>query len=192
MNLPEPVVRKKLHSRTIVCEGYEREDGLFDIEASILDTKSFAYEHTRRGHMVAGTPVHQMTLRLTVDQDKIVRDIDVATQNAPYLDCFTVAPAFKQLIGKSLVSGWRHAVNQAVGGTAGCTHIKELLGPVATVAFQTVGGGQRALRDAMGKPPEEITKPYFLDKCKGWALDGDTVKELLPMFYVPRAEIGKD
>ena len=34
--------------------------------------------------------------------------------------------------------GWRRAVNEAVGGTKGCTHLKELLMPAATVAFQTL------------------------------------------------------
>jgi hypothetical protein len=33
MSLPAPAPRRHLHTRVISCEGYEREDGLFDIEA---------------------------------------------------------------------------------------------------------------------------------------------------------------
>lgn len=190
MSLSPPVARNKMHTRAILIEGYERADGQFDIEASIVDTKSFGFHHTRRGWIAPGQSVHEMVVRLTVDTDKVVRDIEVHTEAAPYLDCFTVQPAFKKLIGASLAKGWRHAVNQAVGGTDGCTHIKELLGPVATIAFQTMSGGQRALREAQALPPEQVPRPYFLDKCKGWDVSGEAVKELLPMFYVPRAASG--
>ncbi len=187
MNLPAPTARKKLHTRTIVCEGYEREDGLFDIEARIVDTKTYSVDHSRRGLLEPGTPMHDMCLRLTVDQAKTVHDIEVFTQDAPYLECFKVAPAFKRLIGASLVSGWRQAVEQAVGGTQGCTHLKELLGPAATVVFQTTSGGQKTFRQAPGEPVEAVVRPHFLGKCKGWDPSGDAVKELLPSFYVARS-----
>ena len=126
-----------------------------------------------------------MEARLTVDRDKVVRDIAVFTHAAPHLDCFTVEPAFKKLIGANLASGWRQAVNQAVGGTAGCTHLKELLGPMATVAFQTMSGGQKELRAVQARPAESTIRPFFLNKCKGWAEDGEAVRQLLPAFYRP-------
>jgi hypothetical protein len=185
MSLPPASPRQKLHTRTIVLEGYEREDGLIDIEARLVDTKTFDFDHSRRGALPAGTPVHDMEVRLTVDRDKVVHDIAVFTHAAPHLDCFTVAPAFKQLIGANLASGWRLAVNQAVGGTAGCTHLKELLGPMATVAFQTISGGQKELRATQARPTESTVRPFFLNKCKGWAEDGAAVRELLPAFYRP-------
>ena len=39
MPLPPPAPRDLKHTRTIVCQGYEREDGLWDIEARLTDTK---------------------------------------------------------------------------------------------------------------------------------------------------------
>lgn len=185
MGLPAPHARKKLHTRSIVMEGYERDDGLFDIEAHIVDTKSIEFRHMKRGNLPPGTPIHDMELRLTVDADKVVRDIAVFSHVAPYAACLTVGPGFRELIGASLTSGWRQAVNEKLGGNKSCTHLKELLGPIATVAMQTISGGHRALREARVDTTATPKRPFFLNRCKAWAEDGENVKEMLPAFYVP-------
>lgn len=188
MSLPPPAPRRHLHTRNIVCEGFLRDDGLFDIEARIVDTKTYAVDEPYRGHRAAGTHVHDMVLRLTLDRDMVVRDIAVATLDAPYDVCRTVADAYKRLIGAKVGGGWRKAVNDAVGGTKGCTHLKELLMPAATVAFQTMGSwpkdGEVATEE---KPGRDAKRPYFLDGCKAWASDGEVVKRLYPIHYTPRA-----
>ncbi|HVC12202.1 MAG TPA: DUF2889 domain-containing protein, partial [Burkholderiales bacterium] len=143
MSLSSPAPRQHLHTRTIRCEGFQRDDGLFDIEAHIIDTKTYAVDEPYRGRREAGQHMHDMQLRLTVDRQMTVRDIEVATNEAPYDPCFTVAPAYKALVGAKIGGGWRRAVNEAVGGTRGCTHLRELLMPAATVAFQTIGGWPR-------------------------------------------------
>ena len=58
MTLSAPAPRRPLHNRTIVCEGFQREDRLFDIEARIVDTKAYAYTEPMRGHREPGDPVH--------------------------------------------------------------------------------------------------------------------------------------
>ena len=78
MSLPAASPRKHKHTRTIVCEGFEREDGLFDVDASIVDVKTFDVDHIKRGRIPAGTRIHDMQLRLTVDDKKVVRDIAVS------------------------------------------------------------------------------------------------------------------
>jgi hypothetical protein len=123
MSLSTSAPRRHLHTRTIACEGYEREDGLFDIEARIVDTKTYAVTEPYRGLRQPGEHVHDMQLRLTLDRDMVVRDIEVATNHAPYDPCFTVAAAYKGLVGAKIGGGWRRAVNEAVGGTKGCTHL---------------------------------------------------------------------
>jgi hypothetical protein len=191
MNLPPATPRRKLHTRTIVCEGFEREDGLFDIEARVVDAKSFDFDHPVRGHVAAGSPVHDMRLRLTVDRSKTVRDISVVTHAAPYAACSTVYDAFRRLIGSSLLKGWRKMVNEAVGGVDSCTHIRELLMPAATVAFQTMTD-HSALDEARASSGTATPiKPHFVGKCKGWAADGDAVRILLPAFYTGAGPVAK-
>ena len=191
MNLPAAAPRRHLHTRTITCEGFARDDGLWDVEARIVDTKTYPMDEPYRGHRGAGKHVHEMHLRLTVDTDKTVHDIAVSTQHAPYDACFTVAPAYKRLIGANLARGWRKAVQAAVGGTAGCTHLKELLMPAATVAFQTMGSWPRNGDVATEAAPDRnAEKPHFIDGCKAWASDDVVVKRLFPLHYQPKAGSG--
>ena len=176
MSLPPPAPRRHLHSRSIECRGYERDDGLFDIEARIIDRKTFDVDEPYRGRRPAGAHVHDMELRLTLDRSMTVRDIEVTTHHAPYDICPTVAPGYKGLIGAKVGGGWRKAVTEAVGRTKGCTHITELLMPAATVAFQTMGNWKAS-------PGTEGQKPYFIDGCHAWNSRGAVVKRLYPLHY---------
>ncbi len=97
MTLSTPAPRRHLHTRKIACEGYEREDGLFDIEARIIDTKTYEIAEPYRGLRQPGMHVHDMQLRLTLDRAMTVRDIEVTTNDAPYAACPTVAPGYKAL-----------------------------------------------------------------------------------------------
>ncbi len=184
MSLSAPAPRRHLHTRTIACEGFERDDGLFDIEARIVDTKTYAVTEPYRGLRRPGEHVHDMELRLTLDRTMVVRDIEVSTNHAPYDACFTVAPAYKGLIGAKIGGGWRRAVSEAVGGVKGCTHLRELLMPAATVAFQTMGSWPKAGKVATeASPDKERKKPYFIDACKAWASDGPVTERLVPLHY---------
>lgn len=187
MSLSAAASRRHLHTRSIVCEGYHRDDGLWDIEARIVDTKTYAYEEPDRGLRTPGDPVHHMAIRLTLDDTMVVRDIEVDMPSTPYTTCLTAAPAFQGLIGRQVGLGWRRAVNECVGGTRGCTHVRELLFPMATVAFQTMGGWKEKETGAerpVEAPASPATRPYFLDGCKSWASDGPVVARLHPMFAV--------
>jgi DUF2889 family protein len=188
MPLSAPASRRHLHTRRVTCEGYARDDGLWDIEARIVDTKTYAVEEPFRGARAPGMPVHDMQLRLTLDRDMVVRDIEVTTNDAPYDACPTVAPGYQALVGAQVGAGWRRAVAEAVGRTKGCTHITELLLPAATVAFQTMGSWPKAddaASPAVSGHPGK--KPYFVDGCKAWASDGAVVQKLFPLHYRARS-----
>jgi DUF2889 family protein len=177
MPLSKHAPRKHLHTRTIKCGGFERDDGLFDIEAQIIDQKPYAWDDPFQGHRPAGSHMHDMEVRLTLDRTMTVRAIEVTTNHGPYDVCPTVAPAYQSLVGTKVGAGWRKAVAEAAGRTKGCTHISELLMPMATVAFQTMG-------EWRAKPGETTDKkPSFIDGCKAWASDGPVVKRLFPLHY---------
>ncbi|MFN7086062.1 MAG: DUF2889 domain-containing protein, partial [Burkholderiales bacterium] len=149
MPLPVPAPRKLAHVRAIECRGYEREDGLWDIEGHLVDTKT--YVHTRRDggrERAPGEPVHDMWLRLTIDLDLKIHDVEAATDAGPYALCGDITPNFKALVGLTIGPGWRREIAARVGGVKGCTHLVELLGPLGTVAFQATGrgGGRRHTR----------------------------------------------
>ena len=77
MPLTTPAPRKLIHTRAIEVKGYEREDGLWDIEAELTDTKTYAHNRRHGGReRAAGEPVHHMWLRLTIDLDMHVHDAE--------------------------------------------------------------------------------------------------------------------
>lgn len=186
MALSPPAARRHMHTRRIHAEGFLRDDGLWDIEARIVDTKTYRYEEPFRGERGAGEPVHDMAVRLTIDSDMTVRAIEVDMPSTPYPECTTVRPAFQGLVGARIGSGWRKAVTEAVGREKGCTHVRELLFPMATVAFQTLGGWRE--KKDRAKPPlpgEPEQRPYFIGGCKAWAESGEVVAKLYPKWHRP-------
>ena len=63
MPLEPPAERHLTHLRDIELRGYERADGLFDIDAHIRDTKTTAIANVDRGGSIApGEPLHDMWL----------------------------------------------------------------------------------------------------------------------------------
>jgi hypothetical protein len=75
--------------------------------------------------------------------------------------------------------GWRREVNIRLGGTKGCTHLVELLGPLATTAFQSTG---RA-RDARNANSPLTKRPYQLNSCHIYNDAGPAVLQRWPQFY---------
>jgi len=180
MPLTPPAPRKRMHTRAIECTGYEREDGLWDIEAHLVDTKT--YTHLRRNggrDRAAGEPVHDMWLRLTIDLDMTIHDAEAVTDEGPYHTCAHVNPNFKSLIGVKIGAGWRREIKERLGGIKGCTHLVELLGPLGTTAYQATVRAREARR---GKGPL-MQKPYQLNSCYTYKDDSPAVLERWPQFY---------
>ena len=84
MSLSAPVARTLRHTRRIVCEGFHRDDGLWDIEAVLIDTKAYRYREPERGLREIGDHVHEMHVRLTVDSTMIVRAVEIDMAFRPY------------------------------------------------------------------------------------------------------------
>lgn len=197
MPLSPPVDRQHLHTRTVECHGYFRADGLWDIEGHITDVKTYTHHYEWRGELQPGDPIHQMWIRLTIDDSLTVRDVEAVTDHSPYRVCPEITPNFKRLIGLSLTGGFHRKVRERLGGTQGCVHLVELLGPVATVAFQTIASGKadqlRRERDAARglatEPADPLDKtrrkhpPRVMNTCHAWSSDGEQIKSVAPDFY---------
>jgi hypothetical protein len=188
MPLSKPAPRKPIHTRQVVCKGYEREDGLWDIEGHLVDTK--AVPHARRHGGTPrkpGEPVHEMWLRLTIDLDMVVHDAEAVTDTGPHPTCGDITVNFKRLIGLQIGPGWRKEIRARVGGVEGCTHIVEMLGPLGTTAFQATGRA-REERNA-GKP---ITKkPYQIGSCHIYKEDSPAVMQRWPQWAKKNDEVTK-
>lgn len=184
MPLSQPVARKHLHTRAIDYRGYQRDDGLWDIEAHMTDVKTYAFKNNWRGEVQPGEPLHEMLLRVTIDDGFVIRDIEAVTDNSPFAMCPDITANYKSLIGIQMRAGWRKAIRQKVGGIDGCTHITELLFPMATVAMQTLWP---LLRDRRDKADSDVSdsprRPMVIDSCHAWASDSPVVRENAPKWY---------
>lgn len=184
MPLSPPAAREPIHHRKIDCTGYLRADGLWDIEGHLVDCKTYDFDNSWRGRVSSGTPVHDMWLRLTIDERFIVRDVEAATEASPYRICPEIVPNFKKLIGLRIGRGWNRKARELLGGTEGCTHLVELLGPLATTAFQSIRSYQRKRQREMEEAPSPDGMRFILNTCHAWSDKGEVVKRWAPDFYL--------
>ena len=89
--------REPIHHRQIDCRGYRRKDGLWDIEGHLTDVKAYAFTNSFRGEVQPGEPLHDMWLRLTLDDELTVIKAEAATDAGPYAICPAITPAFAKL-----------------------------------------------------------------------------------------------
>lgn len=181
MPLSAPADREPIHTRTIECRGYLRADGLWDIEGVLRDTKSYTYKNQWRGDVTPGEPVHHMEIRITVDDDFMIRDIEAASDATPYRVCPDAAPGLAALKGESIGRGWSRTVRRLVGNVKGCTHLNELLGRMATTGYQTIYPYR--MRNKMTGKIESETPPPVINSCHAWRDDGPVIREFYPQFY---------
>jgi hypothetical protein len=128
-----------------------------------------------------------MWLRLTLDEDFYVRDVEAAMDYTPFSICSSITPAHKQLVGKRVGPGWNREVRSVLGATKGCTHMREMLGRMATVAIQTMYGRRSAARD---ESESSGHKPFVIDGCHAWASDGPVVEIEYPDWYTGEKKAG--
>jgi len=187
--LPPPTPRKLSHTRTVVYQGYDREDGLWDIEAELTDVKTFSFNVPNEPPFPANEPIHGLKIRVTLNDQMVIQEIVTAMDHTPHPECAGATHGMHKLIGATLGPGWRKVINEQVGGTEGCTHLREMLFNMGTAAYQTLPAGQARRRDLAGLPQPVLTQPLqHLGQCHSWAFDSPTVQRAYPMFYRPAAD----
>lgn len=180
MPLSKASPRKHMHTREIRCDAYQREDGLWDIEGIITDTKPYSFDNYERDGIAAGEPLHQMRIRISIDDDMVVHEAEAVTEYAPFKMCGDIAPDYAKLKGLKIGPGWRKNVHQRLGSVHGCTHISDLaLGPLAVTAFQAVVPG----RENRNKEPADGSKPVTLNTCHALSESSPVVAWRWPSFY---------
>jgi hypothetical protein len=119
---------------------------------------------------------------VTVDMDLVIRDITARMLAGPSDVCPEIEPAYGALKGVALRAGFRQAVKARVGGVKGCTHITDLLGPMATTAVQSRFSLDRAERN--GRLPAEdggpMPRPALVGTCHTYRIDSPAVAVLWP------------
>ncbi|MEI6985934.1 MAG: DUF2889 domain-containing protein [Rhodospirillaceae bacterium] len=190
MPISQASTRQLIHTRRVTCHGFRRDDGLWDIEGHIVDVKTYTFNTSCRGDIAPGDYIHEMFMRVTVTDNFKVVDVEAEILKSPFAVCGTVAGRFRQLVGLTIGAGWNRAIKEQLGGVRGCTHLVELLGPIATTAFQTIYpvlAREQAERTrdrpagASGEASGE--RPALLDVCHVFDTNGAYVREHWPNHY---------
>ena len=162
------------HLRDVRYRSFQREDGLWDVEGELVDTKAYDLVLSGERKRRAGEPIHHMWIRCTIDTTLTVRAIEVAMDAHPLGECPLALPAMQRMVGSCMARGWRKAIEANLGQIEGCTHMRELLFNMATAAFQSVN--QAFARPQTDQPPRH------LGQCKGWDFNGAGVATIYPQF----------
>ena len=110
--------RRHVHTRSIRVDAYARDDGLWDLEAVLTDTKSRDFP-LATGMRPAGDPVHDMVLRVTIDTKLNIIDAVAESRWVPYPGyCDTIGPDYRKLIGLNLLQDFRRHVQGRLGRCA--------------------------------------------------------------------------
>jgi hypothetical protein len=184
MSLSTPVSRRALrHTRAIAIQAYARDDGLWDLDAHITDVK-VNDTMLASGPRPGGTPLHDLSLRLTVDLQLTIVAVEAVSDAVPYPGfCDTIAPAYQALVGLNLMKGFRHELKQRLSGIAGCTHLTELAQILPTAAVQAYANEVWPTHDKASSGHTD-QKPFQLDKCHALRTDGGAVAQFYPRWVV--------
>lgn len=166
--------RRLIHQRKVECLGYLRADGLWDIEGRLADSKTHPVLLAEVRTVEAGQTYHGMLIRLTLDDEFIVREVQVSMPDVPTSECRGAAPAYEKLLGERVGPGFSRRIKELFGGIGGCVHLTELLLPIATTAFQTIPMGRAmvAPRNAQDVEGYGRATSGLLNTCHALREDG--------------------
>ena len=180
MALPTAASERQLkHRRSIDVLIYARGDGLWDVDAHITDVRTHA-THMATGLLPAGAPIHDMLLRLVVDERFNIVEAGAQTTAMPYPgECDNHGDVYARLAGLNLLRGFRQAVKERLGGVQGCTHLTELTQVLPTAVVQAFAG---EVIDTRGDN-EASVQPFQIDRCHALRADGLAVRTYYPRWY---------
>lgn len=174
--------RRLVHTRSIRIDAYAREDGLWDLEAALNDSKAGDFR-LATGIRPAGEPVHDLRLVVTIDTQCNVVAAYAQSNAVPYPgQCGAITPEYSKLVGLNLLQNFRKLALERLGGIRGCTHLTELANVLPTVAVQAFAGEVFKSHES---PQYQETKPAQLDRCHALRTDGAAVAQFYPRWVSP-------
>jgi Protein of unknown function (DUF2889) len=180
MTLPPAAPDRQLkHRRQIDVQVFSRGNGLWEVDAVLSDVKTRVALMTD-GPRAPGTPIHDMLLRLIVNQQLDILEAGSETRFMPYNGiCNEHGDAYGKLVGLNLLRNFRGAVRERLGGVRGCTHLTEMAQVLPTAVVQAFAGD---VIDTRGDG-EGAAQPFQIDRCHALRSDGAAVRQFYPRWY---------
>jgi len=139
ISLAQGPARQLVHGRQLVCRGYRRDDGRWDIEGRLADVKT---RDVKLGGMnvAAGEPYRALALAVTIDETHTIRDarVEVDVRTAGSAACARAAAAGEMLPGQRIDALFAAETAERFVRAVDCPHLAELLAAVIATARETV------------------------------------------------------
>jgi hypothetical protein len=173
------LTRSEIHFRRIDMRGYRRSDGLFEVEGRVTDRKPFPFTPASSDKTVpSNEPIHDMVVQLIYNEAMIVQDVHALTNAAPYEICPSATSTLQCVKGLRIGPGWSSEVRSRLKGARSCTHLMELLLPLATTAIQSMS----VVRMGQPEPVDENGRPRKIDTCFAYSAERELVRQRWPQF----------
>lgn len=186
MTSQAPSSRTELHVRQIEMRAFQRTDGLFEVEGRVTDRKPEKFVPRMGAREVpAGAALHDMRVTIVFDEALKVKDIKAKTDASPYSHCSEAEQTMKVLIGAQMTKGWGRIVRERLGGEKGCTHLMELMMPMATVAFQSLSSINRHKPEAL----DPTGRPIKINSCFAYGTEQPLVRAYWPEYFLAKKKI---
>ncbi len=178
---PESQDLELLHNRQIDLRFYRRKDGLYEVVGHLTDKKTYPFRlQLADKDLAAGEPVHDMALRMVVDDNLTVHDIKATMNATPFGICLEAQNTLAPIKGLRIAAGWNKKVRELLGGAASCSHLMELLGPMATTALQ--GLAPKRIKE-IEQPENEHLRQAKVNSCYAYGESRTVVARLWPHLH---------
>lgn len=152
---------KLVAKRNIDISVYEREDGVAYIVGTMLDT----------GHLI------ELTIAIDPKERKIV-EASCDMSNYPFGICPRAELRVELLVGLRIEKGIMREISKAVGGGAGCVHIRELTSDIINFAATVLIGVDKGFglfdRDFMSLSENEkyrLSEHHLKGTCQAYPVN---------------------
>ena len=184
-DLPDGVTREELHVRRIEFRGFQRSDGLFEVEGCLTDRKPIDFQPPSGSRVVrANDPIHDLGVRVIFDGDMVVRAVQTFFRDYPYKDCRGGGDALQAMVGARIGAGWSSEVRKRLPSSETCTHQKEIMVGLASAAIQAMTVKRLRLPDAV----DAEGRPLKVGSCYAYDESREIVLQRWPAFHRPRPE----
>lgn len=174
------ITREELHFRRLDFRGWRRSDGLFEVEARLLDSKPHDFAPPSGSRVVpANEAIHDLGLRLVFDEDLVVQAVSSFVHAFPYPPCPRGGDSLQALVGLRIGAGWSTAVRQRLPASETCAHLREILVPLASAVMQSMNTRRMHLLDAT----DASGKPLKVDSCYAYGATRELVLQRWPAYH---------
>ena len=173
---------KKIHHRNIDFAGYMRSDGLFQVQGRVMDQRPQGSLEPETSPVTDATEmIHDLGIDIIFDANMTVLAVRTVSKTYPYRQCPSGGDALQAIVGMRIGAGWSSEVRKRLPSAGVCAHLKEILIPLASAAYQSMTFQRLRQPDLV----DDAGKPRKINSCYAYRDSGELVLSRWPQYHRP-------